>query len=96
MAPTTGASGMYTFTKYCGFDTIGATIAEAFVPSFNDCIDMCSNFNYRTGQEGATCFAVSFLVDGRRPGNCFAKGDDATLLASPDVASALIKQNATT
>jgi hypothetical protein len=85
-----GSPGSYNFIKYCGFDTTGLTVAEAFVPSFNDCIDMCSDYNYASGQDGTNqCFAVSFLVTGNRPGNCWAKGSGAILVPSTGLAAAL-------
>jgi len=81
--------GIYSFVKYCGFDTTGLTLAEAFVPSFNDCIDMCSDFNYASDQSGATCFAVSFLASGTPPGNCWAKPSGSILIPSVGLAAAL-------
>ena len=87
-----GSPGTYTLIQYCGFDTTGETLAEALVPYFDYCIDMCSDFNYVSGQEGATCFAVSFKASGRRPGNCWPKGSGAELVSSTGLAAALRKQ----
>lgn len=59
------------------------------MPSFNDCIDMCSDFNYASAQDGANCFAVSFLVSGNHPGNCWANDSGAILVPSTGLAAAL-------
>lgn len=64
-----------------GFDISGGNgvVTEAFVPSFNDYVDTCSNFNYWGHTKN--CTAVTFLLDGASPGNCWGKNGDV-LVAS--------------
>jgi len=84
-----GGTGIYTFTKYCGFDTTGTTIAEAFVSSFDYCLDMCSNLNIVN--QNTNCTAVTYLVQGGPPGNCWAKSPGALLVANGRAATGLLQ-----
>ncbi|PNS14215.1 hypothetical protein CAC42_6728 [Sphaceloma murrayae] len=67
-------SPRYNYTKHCNLDSPlsqnGArTLSEAFVYSFNDCIQVCASLNFWQGSEN--CTAAVFMVDGLRPANCF-------------------------
>jgi hypothetical protein len=85
----TGGSGIYSFTKHCSVDFgTGPLLAEAFVPSFDDCIDTCSNYNY-DNSPNATCFSVNFKVSGTRPGNCWIGGSGYELNPNAEFAVAI-------
>jgi hypothetical protein len=72
-----GGSGSYKFTKYCSSSFTGGTnIAEAFVSTFDHCIEMCGNYN--TWHNNATCQGVSYLLTGTAPGNCWAETGELT------------------
>ena len=67
---------METFIKFCGLDVDGVNLAEAFVPSFTECISICSNWNYHVYYKGLSnvmCTVAAFLLNGVPPGNCWAK-----------------------
>ncbi|KAK5130296.1 hypothetical protein LTR08_002219 [Meristemomyces frigidus] len=63
------------FTKYCDMAgplsrTGASRIAEAFVYSFSDCIEVCAGYNYlNTG--GSNCTVAVYQPSGSRPGNCW-------------------------
>lgn len=69
----TGGPGNNQFLKYCDQDAGGDNVAEAYVMSFDLCIDMCSNYNSIHGN--TSCDAVSYLPGGSPPGNCWAKAN---------------------
>lgn len=60
------------FTKYCDLSspiTDSARIAEAFVYSFSDCVELCASYNYWSNS--SNCTVAVYLPDGSRPGNCW-------------------------
>lgn len=64
-----------TFTKYCDFasplitQTGAKRIAEAFVYSFSDCIEVCAGANFWNAN--ANCTVAVYQPEGTRPGNCW-------------------------
>lgn len=79
-----GGTGDYAFTKNCAMQlvTAGMDITEAFVPSFDLCIDMCFSWNYyeyaSDDHPGAhKCVAAVFRPGGKPPGNCWIKNSSA-------------------
>lgn len=44
-------------------------IAQAFVYSFSDCIEICAAYNY--AQSGSNCTVAVYEPSGSRPGNCW-------------------------
>lgn len=84
-----GGPGVYEFRKTCGSNTGGIDLISAFVPDFNTCIDLCSNWNYKiyeTGLSAVRCTSAVFLVTGAPPNNCWAKNGTNTL---PDQSTGL-------
>lgn len=90
------------FTKYCDLSSplsgqSGASkIAEAFVYSFSDCIEVCAGYNFWNA--GDNCTVAVYQPGASRPGNCWvgttqklvtldslsvAKGTDVALLEQP-------------
>ncbi|KAF2172095.1 hypothetical protein M409DRAFT_17337 [Zasmidium cellare ATCC 36951] len=62
------------FTKYCDLSnplsTDGAQrIAEAFVYSFSDCVEVCAGYNF--WNDGSNCTVAVYQSGGGRPGNCW-------------------------
>jgi len=46
------------------------------VPSFTECIALCSNWNYEAYSNGLSdveCTVAFFLISGIPPGNCWAR-----------------------
>ena len=98
---TVPAGAGLNFTKYC--DVAGplsqpgaSRIAEAFVYSFSDCIEVCAGINFWSA--GSNCSVAVYQPDGTRPGNCWVgstqkaivlsslsedKGTDVALLEQP-------------
>lgn len=94
-APTntgqTSFSSSLNFTKFCDVasplsETGASTLAEAFVYSFTDCIEICASLNHRT--ESADCSVAAYQANGKRPSNCFvgsvANGTAASSLEEKD------------
>lgn len=60
------------FTKYCSLSSPisdSSRIAEAFVYSFSDCVEVCASYNYWSNT--TDCSVAVYLPDGERPGNCW-------------------------
>lgn len=62
------------FTKYCDLQnplssTGSARIAEAFVYSFSDCVEVCAGYNY--WNDNSNCTVAVYEPAGSRPGNCW-------------------------
>ncbi|KXS97525.1 hypothetical protein AC578_4603 [Pseudocercospora eumusae] len=62
------------FTKYCDFSNPlsqdGAQrIAEAYVYSFSDCVEVCAAYNF--WNDGGNCTVAIYQSSGGRPGNCW-------------------------
>lgn len=63
------------FTKYCDLSSPLTTqtgaqrIAEAFVYSFSDCIEVCAGYNFWNAN--SNCTVAVYLPEGSRPGNCW-------------------------
>lgn len=63
------------FTKFCDFASPLTTqnnakrIAEAFVYSFSDCVEVCAGSNFWNAD--ANCTVAVYQPDGSRPGNCW-------------------------
>lgn len=75
------------FTKYCDLENplIGIrqntqTLSEAFVYSFNDCIEVCAAYNFWGAS--ANCTVAVYQVNGSRPGNCWVGKIAATSASS--------------
>ncbi|KAK4502591.1 hypothetical protein PRZ48_006017 [Zasmidium cellare] len=70
-----GGQGQYTFTKDCEKNWAEGKwdITQAFVQSFDLCIDMCSSWNYFDHPGGEKCAGVVFQASGAPPGNCWIK-----------------------
>lgn len=60
-----------TFTKFCDLSSPLTThnLAEAFVYSFSDCIELCAGFNVLNS--GSNCTAAVYQPTGSRPSNCW-------------------------
>ncbi|PSK34245.1 hypothetical protein B9Z65_8571 [Elsinoe australis] len=74
-------SPTYNYTKHCDLDSPlsqnGArTLSEAFVYSFNDCIQVCASLNF--WQNAQNCTSAVFVLDGQRPANCFVGQADVS------------------
>lgn len=73
-----GQPGVNTFTKHCGInlDQVHEHVyAEIYVPSFNHCIQACSNYNYDTKPNtNQTCVVALFQLSGTPPANCWITG----------------------
>lgn len=62
------------FTKYCDLEnplteTNGEIIAEAFVYSFSDCVEVCAGYNFVNS--ASNCTVAVYQPTGGRPGNCW-------------------------
>ncbi|KAF2153273.1 hypothetical protein K461DRAFT_138171 [Myriangium duriaei CBS 260.36] len=62
------------FTKYCNMASPLAnqgskTLSQAFVYSFDDCVDVCAGMNYWGGN--TTCNVAAFVYGAARPANCY-------------------------
>ncbi|KAK4636386.1 uncharacterized protein CLAFUR5_02213 [Fulvia fulva] len=62
------------FTKYCDLSNpLGSNgsqrIAEAFVYSFSDCVEVCAGYNF--WNNGGNCTVAVYQSGGGRPGNCW-------------------------
>jgi hypothetical protein len=68
--PAPGAG--LTFQKYCNLGFPGGMIklAEAWVYSFNDCIELCASINFWAGN--SSCQGANYWLAGTKPGNCWA------------------------
>lgn len=74
---TGGALGTgFTFTKFCNaanpLSHKGATrLAQAFVYTFSDCVDVCAGLNYDAGSSASTnCSVAVYMPADKRPYNC--------------------------
>jgi hypothetical protein len=69
-----------TFTLHCDLESPitsssgAATLSEAFVYSFDDCIELCASLNFWAGN--ANCSFAAYDVKGSRPGNCWVGKKD--------------------
>ncbi|CAK4033465.1 hypothetical protein AC578_4603 [Lecanosticta acicola] len=73
-----------TFTKYCDLSNPlilhgSATLAEAFVYSFSDCVELCAGYNYL--HNDGNCTAAVYRPTGSRPANCWV-GSTGSVTAS--------------
>ena len=72
---TSDSTAGLTFTRYCDVaspldgNTKASTLSEAFVYSFDDCIELCASLNYWANE--ANCTVAVYDVKGSRPGNCW-------------------------
>ncbi|CZT20602.1 uncharacterized protein RCC_06460 [Ramularia collo-cygni] len=60
------------FTKLCDLASPisdSQRIAEAYVYSFSDCVEVCASYNYWSNSRN--CTVAVYLPDGKRPGNCW-------------------------
>ena len=62
------------FTKHCDLSNpLSANgskrIAEAFVYSFSDCVEVCAGYNF--WNDGSNCTVAVYQPSGGRPGNCW-------------------------
>lgn len=79
-----GGTGQYTFVKNCNKNSPATwDITEAFVQTFELCIDMCSSWNYYEylsddHPNAQKCVAAVFLAGGAPPGNCWIKNSSLT------------------
>ncbi|EME87511.1 uncharacterized protein MYCFIDRAFT_191928 [Pseudocercospora fijiensis CIRAD86] len=72
------------FTKYCNLsnplsDDGAQRIAEAYVYSFSDCVEVCAGYNF--WNDGANCTVAIYQPGGERPGNCWV-GNAGSVQAS--------------
>jgi hypothetical protein len=69
-----GGTGGYLFQKTCAvIDSDGTDLISAFVPDFNTCIDLCSNWNYNmwaTGLSQLRFSSAAFLIGSAPLQNC--------------------------
>ena len=99
-----------TFTKYCDFESPLTTqtgafrIAEAFVYSFSDCIEVCASSNFYNAD--SNCTVAVYQPEGTRPGNCWVgnaasvklgeldkqDGTDVAMFEDPRLVTATRKQ----
>jgi len=79
---SSSSSGL-SFSKYCGFAgplsrSNAYKMAEAFVYSFSDCIEVCAGLNYYSAD--SNCTVAVYQPSGSRPGNCWVgSASDATV-----------------
>lgn len=78
------------FTKYCGFDSpfvdnTANIITEAFVYTFDDCIEVCAGYNFWGA--GSNCTVAVYTPTTSRPGNCWVGNSDVD---NPDTLSVQI------
>lgn len=71
---TVPSTSALNFTKYCDFSSplsqsSSHTITEAFVYTFDDCIEVCAGYNFWGA--GSNCTVAVYDVSGNRPGNCW-------------------------
>ena len=109
-----GDSGRgFTFTKYCdyanplsrrnagGGSGSATRLAQAFVYSFSDCIDLCAGLNYNAGSSsssssstsdppGVNCSVAVYMLNEGRPYNCAVGHTTADLATDPDTALAAL------
>lgn len=91
--PNAIGTNQYSFKKSCRANTGGIDLVVAFVPDFNTCIDLCSNWNYRTyaaGWSTIKCTGAVFAQLAGPPANCFAKNGTDLMAANEDVGTALL------
>lgn len=85
-----GQSGSYTFTKTCGgYDTDGTDVISANIATFDDCISLCSTWNYvAESLVPIQCTSVVYLGDT----SCYAKNGTKAVKSTtyPDAAVALL------
>jgi hypothetical protein len=76
------ANAALTFQKFCelGFPAGLITIAEAYVYTFDACIEMCASMNFYAGD--ATCAGASYWQGGQSPGNCWVYSRTAAAASS--------------
>jgi hypothetical protein len=73
-----------TFILHCGLEspitsaTGAATLSEAFVYTFDDCIELCASLNFWAGN--ANCSFAAYDVNGSRPGNCWVGKKDGLVV----------------
>jgi hypothetical protein len=73
------------FTRYCDFEspldgvTSASTLSEAFVYSFDDCIEVCASLNYWASDKN--CTVAVYDVKGSRPGNCWVGRSEGVSIA---------------
>jgi hypothetical protein len=72
-----GASGVVppsaglTFIKQCGIEQYGFILAQAYVFTFEACIELCAALNFLNHNKN--CLGVTYMVTGIMPGNCWAR-----------------------
>ncbi|EMC94766.1 hypothetical protein BAUCODRAFT_559168 [Baudoinia panamericana UAMH 10762] len=79
------AGAALTFTKYCDLTNpltqSGATrIAQAFVYSFSDCVEVCAGYNFNNA--GGNCTIAVYRATGSRPSNCWVGSTASSVSAS--------------
>lgn len=61
------------FTKFCNLSNPiredSQRIAEVFVYSFSDCVEVCASYNYYS--DSGKCTVAVYQPDAPRPGNCW-------------------------
>lgn len=77
------------FTKYCdraspltSTSTSASQLAEAFVYSFSDCVEICAGFNFYN--VGNNCTFAVYQPKGSRPGNCWVGHATGVVVGSLD------------
>ncbi|WPG97584.1 Hypothetical protein R9X50_00036200 [Acrodontium crateriforme] len=80
------------FTKYCDIssplaDSSATRVAEAYVYSFSDCVEICAGYNFLNAD--SNCTVAVYKAKGTRPSNCWIGSSN-----NNDV-SALENQNGT-
>jgi hypothetical protein len=71
-----GSNAQLVFRKICGAHFANQNVAQSYVYSFDDCIELCASLNFwaNNGQ----CIGATYRADGGQPGNCWAHGPGAT------------------
>jgi len=104
---TVSASAGLNFTKRCdlsnplaAIDLDAKIISEAFVYTFNDCIEVCASYNFWS--RSADCSLAVYQTGGGRPGNCWVGSSNMTITAglgsmpvSQGTDVAILQQNST-
>ncbi|KAK6523260.1 hypothetical protein TWF694_006149 [Orbilia ellipsospora] len=66
-------NGNQTFQMFCGKSNPGTVLASGFFYTFEDCIELCSSFNY--WNNAGKCISVDYIVSDTRPTNCWAHNE---------------------
>jgi hypothetical protein len=85
-----GSSAQLVFTKSCDARYSSGFIAQSYVYSFDDCIELCASLNFWANN--GDCIGASYEAEGSPPGNCWAHRRGADLMSTGDKNMAFLSQ----